>query len=109
MTRKEIATMVAGIGYPAAYYQFKEGTAEPPPFICYYYTGRDDFFADNSNFSKIANLTIELYTDFKDPEAEDAVEAKIEAAGLTYVKTETVIDSEKLYMAAYDMEVLIDG
>lgn len=109
MTRKEIATMVAGMGFPAAYYQFKEGTAQPPPFICYYYTGRDDFFADDSNYSKIANLTIELYTDEKDTAAEDTVEAKIELAGLTYEKTETVIDSESLYMAAYTMEVNLNG
>ena len=49
MTFKEISTMIKNIGLPFAYYQFPEGTAEAPPFICFYYSNDDDFKADDSN------------------------------------------------------------
>ena len=109
MTRAQSAAMIEGIGYPAAYYQFDEGTAQEPPFICYYYTGRQDFFADDANYQKIAPLIVELYTDAKDIEAEERVEAALASAGITYTTSEETIESEALYMVAYSTEVLING
>lgn len=107
MTRADIAALIEGIGYPAAYYQFEADTAKAPPFITYYYTGRSDFFADDSNYQRIANLVIELYTDAKDIEAEERVEEALR--GFTYSISEETIESERLYMVAYDMEVIING
>ena len=110
MTYKEIADLVDGIGYPYAYYQFTQATAKEPPFICFYYPGRDDFVADNSNYAPITELVIELYTDNKDFTAEGAVESALEAAEIVYDKDETYIESEKMYMVTYTTEVLItDG
>ena len=107
MTYQEIETLVAGIGYPNAYYQFEEGTELNPPFICFYYPGRNDAKADNSNYAPITGLTIELYTDNKDFVAEAAVEAALEAAEIVYGKQESYIESEKMYMITYNTEVLI--
>lgn len=109
MTFTEIANMVAEIGYPYAYYQFDHGTEKAPPFICFYYPGRDDFLADDSNYSQITELTIELYTDNKDFEAESAVETVLEASGIVYEKDESYIDSERMYMITYTTEVLINA
>ena len=108
MTREEFAGVVASIGLPAAYYQFEEGTDQAPPFICYFYTGRTDFFADSRNYSHIAEAIVELYTETKDPEAEAMVETALEEAGLTYTTNEAAIESEKLYQVAYTMEVLLN-
>ena len=66
MTYKEVSTMVKSIGLPYAYYQFPEGTAEAPPFICFYWSEDNDLKADNINYQKIERLNIELYTDNKD-------------------------------------------
>lgn len=109
MTYKEIAKMVEEIGYPYAYYQFDEGTAKAPPFICFYYPQRDDFLADDSNYSQITELVIELYTDNKDFTAEAAVEAALEAAEIVYEKDEAYIDSERMYMITYTTEVTINA
>ena len=109
MTYKEIAQLIDGIGYPYAYYQFEQETAKEPPFICFYYPGRDDFLADDSNYAQITELTIELYTDNKDFAAEAAVESALEAAEIVYEKDETYIDSERMYMITYNTEVLING
>ena len=109
MTYKEIAQLIDGIGYPYAYYQFEQETAKEPPFICFYYPGRDDMLADDSNYAQITELTIELYTDNKDFAAEAAVESALEAAGIVYEKDEAYIDSERMYMITYNTEVLINA
>lgn len=106
MTYQEISDIIASIGIQYAYYQFPEGTEIEPPFICFYYSQRDDFNADDSNYAKIETLNIELYTDNKDFDTEAKVEA---ALPWSYQKTEAYIDSERLYETLYTMEVLING
>lgn len=109
MTYKEIAQLIDGIGYPYAYYQFEQETAKEPPFICFYYPGRDDMLADDTNYAQITELTIELYTDNKDFAAEAAVEDALTAAEIVYEKDEAYIDSERMYMITYTTEVLINA
>lgn len=108
MTYKQIDTMVGLMGLPYAYYQFPE-TGQQPPFICWYLEGIDDVYADNANYQRIVNLTIEFYSDEKDFTNEAAIESKLTLSGLTYTKTETYIDSEKMHQTVYEMEVLING
>ena len=109
MTFKEISEMVEDIGLPFAYYQFPEGTGQQPPFICFYFPENDDFVADNINYCKIEALRLELYTDEKDFALEAEVEAALNEAGLVYSRTETPIESERMYLVSYDTEVLING
>lgn len=108
MTRNEIATMVASSGIPCAYYQFEEGSGQECPFAVFYYPSRDDFRADDANYVRITDLVVELYTDDKDFDAEDAMEAALDASGMVYKKEETYIGSERMYEVIYTMEVLID-
>lgn len=109
MTYKQIATMVSSIGVPYAYYQFTEETATPPPFVCFYFPGDDDLKADNSNYAQIRPLTIELYTDNKDFDLEATVESVLAAHELPFSRSETYIDTEKLYLVTYQTEVVING
>ena len=109
MTYEQIATMVAEMGYPNAYYQFDHEGAVAPPFICFYYPGIDDVYADDSNYQRIVELIIELYSNTKDFDAEEAVEQKLQERGLTYTKYEEYIEGEKLYKVTYEMEVLINA
>ena len=55
---------------------------------------------------KISEVCLELYTDYKDLASEQKVEDVLDTAGLFYNKTETWIDSEKLYeiLYSFDME-----
>lgn len=108
MTYKQIDTMVGLMGLPYAYYQFPE-TGQHPPFVCWYLEGIDDVYADNANYQRIVNLTIEFYSDEKDFTNEAAIESQLTLSGLTYTKTETYIDSEKMHQTVYEMEVLING
>lgn len=109
MTYKQIATMIEAVGIPCAYYQFEEGTGIQPPFITFYYSGDNDVKADNINFAKVRPLVIELYTEEKDFTLEETVESVLTANDLAFSRTETYIDSEKMFMVTYYTEVNINA
>lgn len=117
MTYKKVYEIISAVEIhpgetiPAAYYQFPaddpSNPPPPPPFICYYYDGDNDLKADDTNYQKIRSLTIELYCDNKDFQTEEAVEDALSSNGFVYSKSESFIDSEKLYMTTYETEVII--
>lgn len=107
MTRQEVATMVASIGLPYAYYQFDEGTGQAPPFVVFFFTVPNDLYADQVNYQKIDGLSIEFYSAEKDFETEDAIETILNNAGLTYYKEQNYIDDEKMWQTAYDMQIVL--
>lgn len=109
MTYKEIATMVNSIGLPFSYYQFPKGTDQAPPFVVFFYSQTDDLYADESNYQRIVQLNIELYTREKDFDKESTIEGILANNNLTYYKEENYIDSEGMWQIAYEMEVLING
>ena len=49
-------------------------------------------------------MNIELYTDLKDPETENKVEAVLDSHGVFYDRTEVWIESERLYEVLYSFE-----
>lgn len=107
MTYKQVATMVSSIGLQYAYYQFPDDTEQAPPFVCFYYDNDNDFLADNSNYQTINHLTIELYTDTKDFTKEATVENVLRNNGMVWSKAEQWIDSERMQMVVYEMDVVI--
>ena len=109
MTFQQINTIIKGIGLPYAYYQFPDDSGQEPPFICFYFPNSDDFLADDRNYQKIEALRVELYTDEKDFRLEAEVEGTLTEAGLVFSRVETPIESERMYLVTYDMEVLING
>ena len=58
-------------------------------------------------YFKVTEVHIELYTDRKDLELEERVEAVLDEGGFFYDKNEVWIASEKLYevMFSFEMEV----
>ena len=107
MTHKEVNLMVKSMGLPYAYYQFPENTAQAPPFICYFYSGTNDLFADQENYQRIEELNIELYTKRKDFDLEASIEAILKANVFTYSRQDSYISDEKMWQIAYEMDVLI--
>lgn len=105
MTHGEVMAMVAEMGLPYVYHHFAEGESPEPPFIVFLYPEADNFAADGTVYFKINRLHIEIYTDLKQPELEESVEAVLLKNGIFYSKTETWIESEKLYEVLYGMEV----
>ena len=107
MTYKQVAEMVSSIGVPYAYYQFPNNTGIAPPFVCFYFNSSNDFAADNTNYQRIRQLSIELYTDNKDFTLEQTVENILNQNGLVYSREETYLDSEKMNMVTFMTEIII--
>lgn len=108
MTYQDIYRFIDGLGYDCAYYQFSE-TGQEPPFICWFFPDADDVYADNVNYQRIVRLVIEFYTDEKDFEGEQTIEAALTQGGFSYSKAESYIESERMHETVYEMEVLING
>ena len=102
---ERLVAIMEEIGLPFAYHHFAEGESPDPPFICFLTSGSDNFAADGRDYFKINEINIELYTDRKDPDLEDSVEAVLDEHGIFYQKTEVWIDSEKLYEVLYQFEM----
>lgn len=108
MTEQEVFQMIKSIGLPVAYHHFEEGQSPDPPFLVYLYPGTNNFSADGTVYQGVNQLDIELYTDIKDLEAEKRVAAVLKEHGFFYEKTETYLESEKMYEVLYETEVLIN-
>lgn len=105
MTHEEVMKMAEETGLPSAYDHFAEGESPEPPFLVYLYPKADNFSADGIAYFKINILNLELYTDVKDVELEERVEAVLDSHGIFYAKSEVWIESEHLYEVLYEMEV----
>ena len=90
---------------PYAYHHFAEGESPEPPFICYLLPGSNNFSADGKVYYKINEVHIELYTDLKDLVVEQQLEDVLDEHGIFYNKSETWIESEKLYEVLYIFEM----
>lgn len=109
MTEVEIAQMIKSIGYPVAYHHFAEGQEPSKPYIVYLYPGSNNFSADGIVYQSVNQIDIELYTENKNLAAEKAVEAVLKEHGFFYEKTESYLETEKMFEVLYEMEALING
>ena len=105
MTHQEVIEMIEEVKLPYAYHHFVEGESPEPPFLVFLYPNSDNFAADGMVYFKVNRLNIELYTDLKDVELEETVEAVLYKHGIFYEKSEVWIESENLYEVLYQMEV----
>lgn len=102
---QRLLEMLKQTGIPFSYDHFAEGESPEPPFICYLLPGSDNFAADGKAYYKINEVRIELYTDTKDLAVEQKMDAVLDEHGIFYAKSETWIDSEKLYEVLYQFEM----
>lgn len=101
----ELLQMLKEMDIPFAYDHFAEGESPDPPFICYLLPGTDNFAADGRVYLKVNEVNIELYTDFKDLLVEQKVEGVLDEHGIFYERSETWIESEKMYEVLYSFEM----
>lgn len=101
----KLLEILAEIGIPFAYDHFAEGESPDPPFICYLQPGTNHFAADGIAYFKINEVNIELYTDIKDLDVEQRIEAVLDQHGVFYAKSEIWIESERLYEVLYSFEL----
>lgn len=100
----ELVQLITEMNIPFAYDHFAEGESPDPPFICYLLPNSDNFSADGKVYHKLSMVHLELYTDKKDTVNEAKVETVLDTHEIFYNKTETWIESEKLYEVMYTFE-----
>jgi hypothetical protein len=109
MTLIELKRLLDQSGYPVAYNHFtatENNPAPPPPFIVYMAPSTTNFKADNRVYSKVNNVTVELYTNYKDLAAEQNLESLFDTNDIPWDADETWIESEKLFQRIYDIGVI---
>lgn len=63
--------------------------------------------ADGMNLLKEHSYTIELYSEFEDPDAEARIEATLDSFGIEYDKADRYwIQSEQLYQVVYTFDFI---
>ena len=109
MTQIELYQSLKSIGFPVAYHHF-EGTEKNPvptsPYIAYLFSNSGDLMADDRNYVEISDFQVELYTTKKDLQSEALVQNKLKALELPYSKSETWIESEKMYQVIYQIRLI---
>ena len=94
---------------PIQYRAFQVGHAPELPYLIFYENDSDNVFADNHNYYDVLNVSCELYADEKDIELETKLQKLLYDLEIQYNSTETFIDSENMYMKAYDVVITFDS
>lgn len=109
MSYDDICSMVDEIGLPNAYDHFAEGESPDAPFVLFLLPGTNNFMADGEVYQQVTEVSIELYTDRKDPSIESRVEHVLKSHDIPWDKTEVWIESENWYEVRYALDVLYDA
>ncbi len=104
MNVKDLNALASETGLSWAYHHFSEGEAPDPPWVLVSMPRSDNFSADGTMYYGIDEFRIELYCDYKDPDAESKVENVLKKHHIFYDKVETWIASERLYETVYTFE-----
>ncbi|GAB2025813.1 hypothetical protein OfM1_18850 [Lactovum odontotermitis] len=96
-------------GLPIAYHHFPKGdktyTPPAPPFMIYYFNEDVSVLADDGSYYTIRSVTVELYTDRKEPEIEQKISDFFANLEIVPSHAEEWIDEEKMYMQIYDFDL----
>lgn len=103
MTLEEFRGILEQSGFPVAYHSFPEKEVPPMPYLIYITPYSRNFKADGKVYSSSMHIQVELYTQFKNIQAEAKVEKALEE--LYFSKTETGIEDENCYEVIYELEV----
>lgn len=103
MTQNELYNLLKSTGLPVAYHHFDE---QPNlPYIVYLFTYSSNFGAEDRVYQKIDNYQVELYSEKKDLAREQLIENLFDENDIYYDKSETYIESEKMYQVIYEIQI----
>ena len=103
MTLSEFVAIMDAIDLPHVYYSFRENAAPQLPYFVWYLEGSENMPADDSVYVEILSPVLELYTAEKSFETEREVETALNSGGLFWNKSETYIESERMFQILYQI------
>ncbi|GEM_PF-5505552 len=86
---------------------FKDGKKRSN-FLIFYFSDSSDIYADGINYQEKCNLTIEYYSPAKDFKSEKTIKDFLKSKDLSYSYQNAYINSEKIHLTTFNMEVLIN-
>nr|DAO11607.1 MAG TPA: hypothetical protein [Caudoviricetes sp.] len=108
VTYERIIERLKALGYPVAEYEFRDTKKNPapdPPFLIYF-CSEDQKGTDDGNRIRQIQASIELYTArTPDHDLERRIETEV-LFDIGFHKTTAPIQSEEMYQAAYDFNVV---
>ena len=105
MTLPELKDKLKTLNLPIAYRCLAVGQVPELPYIVYYVDEDIGFYADDTVYYEGYAVTIEVYTDQKDLQLEEKVKELLNSNELTYESYESFLDSENMYLKAYEIEI----
>lgn len=106
MTLAELRILLDIMEIPVKYRAFKVGEAPSLPYILFYVDNNEGSLkADNYNYAKVQNVTIELYSEEKDIDLEGKIESILDSNHIEYDSYETYLDTEDMYEVAYEITI----
>ncbi len=106
MTLQELRELLETLDISAKYRPFNVGEVPTLPYLLYYTTDNQGTLkADNHNYAKVYNLTLELYSEEKDLELEEKLEALLDMNNIEYDTFESYLDTESMYEVAYEITI----
>lgn len=84
---------------------FRSGQVPALPYIVYYADEDVAFYADDIVYHEGYAVTIEVYTEYKDIELEKRVKQLLNDNQLPYESYESFLDSEGMYLKAYEIDI----
>ena len=105
----DLVAAVESMGLPWSNGAFKPGERPAPPYIELEAGYSVSSFADNACFERWMAYDVGLYCAARNYALEWKLERALDAAGLTYEKTVTPIDSEGVVETAYQLSVHEDA
>lgn len=103
MTNAELKKLLEKTKLKVAYHHFLNPVE--PPLIVFCREDDDNLSADDKVYFKSKNYRVELYTKEKNPTLEETLENIFDDANIFYEASEVWIDSEKVYMIIYLIQI----
>lgn len=98
-----LLSILKSTNLPVAYMKFDH--PQKPPYVIYRSITTNNVAADNMVFSVIEDYMIELYSNARDLISEGKIENALNQNKIFWNRSQTYIDSEKLNLAAYSIQV----
>ena len=106
MTQETFGGILAESGYPVAYLAFPADTCPEMPFITFQEIGSNNVSADGRVWQRVRIYQVDLFTRYKDPTAENALESAFDNNDLFWNKVQTLEETEACQRYTYTLEVL---
>lgn len=105
MMLQNLEECLKATGMPVAYHHWEVGEVPALPYLIYYENSSNNTYADNMAYTKIPEVTVELYTDRKDPETEARLETVLDENEIPYTWYESWLESEEMFLRGYEFEL----